>query len=151
MRFVMAAAAALGLAAPAFAQSRPTVGECDWLNNMLAVVEPWEDNARTFYQGQVRAVFVDSVEPACCWAHLLILMPDPEDEWGLRKCVAVNLGGTTGFSGLDFSRLEASYDPARGLAISFPYALYEPESGASGPWQQGEALINLSTGVVTAR
>ena len=142
--------AAFAAAAGSGSAQGVNIEECDWINNLLAVVEPWEENSRTFYRGQVRVAFADSVEPACCWAHLLILMPDPEDEMGLRKCVAVNQSRGMGFSGLEFSQIQASYDPARGLTLTFPYALYNPETGASGPWQTGEVLINLSTGAVTA-
>lgn len=127
------------------------VGECDWLASMLNIVEPWEANSRSFYEGQVRVVLADSVEPACCWAHLVILMPNPSDEMGLRQCVVVNMGGGMGFAGLDFAQLSATYDPAEGLLVSFPYALYEPETGGIGPWQGARVLLNLETGEAALR
>ncbi len=151
MRKFLAAAALAALATPVLAQGQVTVSQCDWLESARVIPEPWERHTTTFYNGQVRIYVADSIEPACCWAHLVILLPDPDSELGERKCVAVNGGNMMGYGDIDFARIEASYDPAEGLTIRFPYALYIPETGETGPFTEGRVLIDLSRGSVTPR
>ena len=142
---------AAALAMPASALADVAAGDCDWLTDMRVVVEPWEENSRTFYNGDVRVSLGDSTEPACCALHVVILMPDQDNELGERKCVVINRGGGMGFSGVDFKALKSSYDPAIGLTLSFPYSMWNPETSRMGPWKNALIRINLATGDVTAR
>lgn len=150
-RFLIAAGLALSAAGTAAGGEGIVAAECDWMSSMTTIIEPWEENSRTFYDGRVRVVAIDTVEPACCWAHLVLLLPPPEREMEYRQCVVVNQGGGMGFAGLRFDELAASYDPKTGLTISFPYALYDPETGGTRPWRSGQVRINLATGEVMAR
>jgi hypothetical protein len=123
--------AASGLAALGFtlAAALPAhavqVRDCDELASAQALAEPWEKNARVFYQGQVRVALIDTGgEPVCCSMHLLILAPDKNDEMGGRLCRIVGDHDALGFAGIDFAKLTTRYDAGRGLLITFPYQLY---------------------------
>jgi hypothetical protein len=101
------------------------VRECDETASVLALAEPWEKNTRSFYNGQVRVALIDTGgEPVCCSMHLLILMPDRQDELGGRLCRLVSDKETLGFEAIDFARLKTRYDAGRGLLLTFPYQLY---------------------------
>ncbi len=142
-------AAALSL--PTGALADIAASDCDWLQDMRVIAEPWEKHTRTFNEGEVRVVLGDSVEPACCYLHVIVLLPDPDDELGGRKCVVINQGSTMGFSKVDWDALKASHDPATGLTITFPYANYDAENASAGPTKAATVRIDLSTGDVTAR
>ena len=118
---------AICLCAPAAAQEAVP---CDWAARADGIVEPWEENTATFANGAVRLALLDTVEPAAGAFHILILSP-PRNELGERQCRTLGLNAGMGFAGLDFSTLEASYDPARGLmftvaATRFDGVVYTP-------------------------
>lgn len=104
--------------------------ECDWPARADAIVEPWEENSRTFANGEVRLAVLDTIDPAAAAFHLLVLSP-PYDELGGRQCRTVSLEQGLGFAGLDFSSLEASYDPAVGLVFHIDASEYDGETGTS--------------------
>lgn len=141
----------LAWALPAQVFADIQANDCDWLRDMRNIVEPWEENSRTFYNGGLRVVNADSGEPACCSANLLLLLPDPEDEMEGRKCVAIGLGPGMGVSRIDFDALTATYDPATGLTLKFPYAVFDPETSRMGQTLRATVTVNMKTGVVTAR
>lgn len=131
---------------PIMAQS---VSDCDdWKANIQNVAEPWEDSTRTFANGAVRIVLIDTVEPANAAFHLLILSP-PFDEAGERQCRIVSAESGLGFYELSLSGLSADYHPELGLQIELPIRVY----GESVPELAFGALmvnINQSTGQITA-
>ena len=135
------------LSAPAMAADL-VAGACEGLGSVENLAEPWEETSRTFYNGRVRVALSDAIEPACCWAHVIILLPNPDDELGGRQCVLINRGNFVGLSGVDFDKMTAKYDPATGLTISLPYRLYDAEEGASGPLKFGRVIVNLADGTV---
>ncbi|SFI84145.1 hypothetical protein [Jannaschia pohangensis] len=124
-------------AGPAMAQ---TVGDCDgWQANARNV--DWSDPTRTFANGAIRLVGLDTEEPAAAAFHIMVLYPDPEEQF--LECRLVSLGADVGFGGISLARAEAAYDPARGLTVSVP-----------GTSPEGEALviaftINRATGQVS--
>ncbi|MEL6959384.1 MAG: hypothetical protein AAGL89_10580 [Pseudomonadota bacterium] len=124
-----------------------TAFPCDWQARADAIVEPWEENSRTFANGEVRVAYLDVIEPAAASAYLLILHP-PYHEVGGRTCTVVGLDEGLGYGGFIFSELEAEYDPATGLSITVPGFIYLPEESF-----QNSALIrttiNQATGDVT--
>lgn len=144
-------AALLACALPAAALADVVADDCDWLVDMRNIAEPWEENTRTFYGGKLRVVLIDSIEPACCYMHLVLLMPNPDDPVGGRRCVAINQGHATGFGQIDFKDLTADYDPSTGLLVTFPYALFDPELSRMGPLRRATVRVNLSTGQVWTR
>ena len=121
---------------------------CDWQAQVDAIVEPWEENSRTFSNGDVRVALLDVIEPAAAAYYLLVLHP-PYDELGTRVCTVVGLDDGLGYAGMFFEDLEASYDPAKGLTLTVPAIIYLPEQSF-----QNSALvsvtINQSTGEATA-
>ena len=123
------------------------VRDCDETANVLSIAEPWEKSVRAFYKGQVRVALIDTGgEPVCCSVHLMILIPDKNDELGGRMCRLVSDKDSLGFAGIDFARLSTRYDAGRGLLISFPYQLYV--DGLSNRTGVARVRVNLERGVI---
>lgn len=112
------------------------------------IVEPWEENTRTFANGAVRIAVLDTAEPAAAAFHLLILSP-PYDELGLRQCRVVSFRDGMGYGSMSLEGLDAGYDPATGLTLELPISVYNPETAL---FDQGALFvtINQATGAVTA-
>lgn len=132
------------MAIPASAQS---VAECDWRAGAASIAEPWSENTRTYANGAVRVAVLDTLEPAAAAVHLLVLSP-PYDEIGNRQCRTVSLEGALGFNGLNFAEITARYDPARGLLLTLPAALYDPETGGH-TWRRLHLTLNQATGDIS--
>jgi hypothetical protein len=114
------AAAALTLACALPAQAA-TVVECNNYAMSTYVMEPWEKNTRTFYNGGVRVAAVDTDgEPACCSTWLVVIFPDVQDELGGRTCRMVGSAGGLGFTGVDIKGIKTAYDAATGLTLTVP-------------------------------
>lgn len=114
-------ALAVLLSPPALAQE---VGECDWRASAQAMAEPWQENTRIFANGKTRLALMDVIEPAAGAFYLLVLSP-PFDELGGRQCRIIGMGNGVGFSGVNFSELQAQYDPAKGLQFTLPVTYYD--------------------------
>jgi len=139
-------AGALFAATPALAVQ---VRECDETAHPQSIMEPWEKNTRSFYNGNVRVALMDTGgEPVCCSMHLLILAPDRTDELGGRLCRLVGSREALGFAGIDFARLTTRYDQGRGLLITFPYQLYV--DGIRNRTGVARVRVNLDKGTVAA-
>ena len=67
-----------------------TVTTCDGLASVQSIAEPWEANTRTFANGDIRLVVLDTIEPAAGAFHLAILHP-PRDELGSPMCSQIAL------------------------------------------------------------
>ena len=97
-------------AAPAAAQVRSDCG--DWQTDARNVF--WEDPTRTFAEGAVRLVALETGEPACCGAHLMVTWPNPDEPF--PACAVISAGGNgggIGFYSLDLSATEAREDEAK--------------------------------------
>lgn len=138
-------AALAALSAPASAQS---VEDCDWRASLHAMAEPWEDNTRTFANGNVRLAVTDTIEPAAGAFHLVILSP-PYDELGGRQCMVVSADGTIGFTSLTLDDMTSDYNPAIGLTFTLEAGGYNPETGGTIP-QALTVTLNQATGEITA-
>jgi hypothetical protein len=125
-----------------------TVSACNEMADVRAVAEPWEANTRTFANGEVRFVVLDTIEPAAGSFHLVILHP-PRDELGGPMCTMLSVAEGIGFSSMDLGVATATYDPARGLAISLPVGVYNADTAAFDA-QSLSLTINQSTGRVEA-
>jgi hypothetical protein len=125
-----------------------TVTGCDGLASVQAIAEPWEANTRTFANGDIRLVVLDTIEPAAAAFHLAILHP-PRDELGSPMCSQVSASEGLGFGGMDLGPATAAYDPARGLTVTLPVSLYDPDTA---DFVRGalSVTINQSTGQVQA-
>jgi hypothetical protein len=119
------------------------VSDCDWQSSAWNLVEPWEENTRTFSNGAVRLAVLDTIEPAAGAMHLLILSP-PYGELGDRQCKVLSWGEGLGFAGLYFNDLKAGYDPTRGLLFEIPVQIYDPETSFSN-----SALVSLELNQAT--
>ncbi|MDU8927453.1 hypothetical protein RXV86_08665 [Alisedimentitalea sp. MJ-SS2] len=131
---------------PALAQE---VEPCEWQASAWNLAEPWEQNTRTFANGNVRLALLDTVEPAAGAFHVLVLSP-PYDEVGGRQCRTVSMGGGIGFSGADFSTLDASYDPSVGLIFTMQVRRFDPDSGDFLPATL-RFTLNQATGHIGVR
>jgi hypothetical protein len=121
----------------------------DWRTQVEAVAEPWESNTRTFANGAIRAVVIDTIEPAA-GSFFLVLMHPPLDETGSPYCSLISpAAGGAGFSGMDLAAAVADYDPASGLSINLPVGLYN-EATAGFDDVTLRVTINQSTGDVVA-
>ncbi len=133
-------------ALPLMAQAQE-VTPCDWRASAAAVVEPWDENARTFANGAVRLALLDTIEPAAAAFHILVLSP-PFDEVGGRQCRIISadtLG--SGFEAINFAELEADYEPSTGLLFMLPARVYDPEDGPAKMGRLSFAL-NQATGEI---
>ena len=120
---------------------------CDWQARADAIVEPWEENTRTFANGAVRVALLDVAEPAAAAYYLLILHP-PTDSLGLRNCTVIGQGNGLGYAFIEFNSLEAGYDPATGLTLTVPAIIYLPEQSFQNSTQLTIG-VNQSNGDVT--
>ena len=146
MRLFLLVITTLFFGAQAQAQS---VGDCDWQASAQALVEPWEENSRTFSNGKTRLALLVVIEPAAGAFHILILSP-PYDELGGRQCRSIGMSPGIGFFGADFGGLEASYDPSVGLMFAMPVQVYEPDTGL-GRAARLYFSVNQATGQIKSR
>ncbi len=145
LKSAIAGALALLLTNGAAAQS---VNECDWVSSARNLVEPWEENSRTFANGAIRIALLDTAEPACCSYHLLVLSPHPE--WG-QACHVISEQPGQGWVEIKFKKQKAKYDPAKGLRVNIRVEYYDPDTGGADP-DLGHRVgirINQATGEVT--
>lgn len=136
------------LLAPGWAFAEAELRRCGGPAQVGAIVEPWSKGTRTFAQGAIRLVLLDTAEPACCAVHLAILAPDPQDEMGLRQCLTLSDGGEwTGFQSIDLQGVQSSYDAGRGLLLRIPVERYV--DGLRSNHDAVAIRINQATGAVT--
>ena len=138
-------AAAAALTTPAHAVE---IRDCDETASVQSLAEPWEQNTKTFYKGELRIAVLDTGgEPVCCSVHLMLLVPDKTDEMGGRKCHIVSDHESLGFAGIDFAKLTSKYEDGKGLLLTFPYTLYV--DGLSSKSGTGRVRINMQNGKVS--
>jgi len=153
MRFPAVFIAATSMACLPVLATAQAITECDWIGNPANIVEPWEDNSRTYANGNIRVAWLDTGgEPVCCSSHLLILMPsgDGSNEPIYRQCRVASARPGEGFFSVDVAGINASYDPAKGLLLSVPIGHWHQgmETGAPAIPDRMELRINQATGTV---
>ncbi|HBM61859.1 MAG TPA: hypothetical protein DD444_22065 [Citreicella sp.] len=120
---IRTAAMALALCA-ALPAAAAEVTDCDRPEaNVRNLARPFASATREFANGDVALVSLLLEEPACCGAHLVVTLPDPEIGYGLCRFVTSDDG--LGWSSLDLVGAQARYDPATGLQIALPGQRYE--------------------------
>ena len=132
-------------AGPAAAQE---IMPCDWQASAQSIVESWDENSRTFANGDVRLTNLDTIEPAVGFAYLMVQSP-PYDELGGRQCAVVGAAAGIGFAGLEFDSLTAGYDPVVGLIFEVIVNVYDPDTDTA-PRRFLNATLNQSTGEMIA-
>ena len=109
--------------------SAAEVGPCGPLDRISFLV----GQTKVYSAGKITIAHVDTDgEPACCSAHLLVFIPDPQigsQCFAVSDKAAENSGAAKGFSSIAFDRIKASYDANRGLLLKAPYTLYNPNGG----------------------
>lgn len=145
---ILATAALVPRAAPA-----QIVTECSWIASPVNIAEPWEENSRSYANGAVRIAVLDTGEPACCAAHLLVLMPAGGGDEGpqYRACFVISAAPGSGFYALDMAGVASRYDPAEGLLIDLPVAHWTPavEQGRAPLWERLEFVVDQARGTVS--
>lgn len=144
----MIRAAALALLAATAAEAQEVSPCADHRSAAQAIAEPWEENTRTFANGDVRLAIIDTIEPAAAAFHLLVLSP-PFDEVGGRQCAVVSSQNGMGFGGLELTGMQAGYDPAQGLTFAIPATRWVQESDSYLPATLSVTL-NQATGAIRA-
>lgn len=144
-RWITAFLAGLFLALPAAAQD---VSDCDWRSSARNLFEPWEENTRTFANGNVRLALLDTVEPGAVPVHIMVLSP-PYDELGTRQCKLVSHAEGFGFNDATFDGMTADYDPSIGLIFSIRVYEFDPGTGMGIP-RTLRMTLNQATGEITA-
>lgn len=122
------------------------VSECDWRATASAIAEPWEENTRTFANGDVRLAVLDTIEPGAAALNILVLSP-PRDEMGGRQCRIVSFSEGMGFFGASLEGMAASYDPAIGLTFMIWVELFNPDTGLGIP-RVLQMTLNQATGAI---
>lgn len=117
------------------------VGPCGDLDRISFLV----GQTKSYSQGKITIANVDTDgEPVCCSSHLLILIPSPEIG---SQCFAVSdnaaSGGSSarGFNAVEFDKITASYEPAKGLLLTVPYRLYN--AGGNNSAESANIRVNL--------
>ncbi|PWK60153.1 hypothetical protein [Roseicyclus mahoneyensis] len=146
---------ALSLIATALVALAPAVpGHAD---TVVRACEGWEANARnlmmppeiavqSFANGEVRAIGLDTSEPACCSAHLMVDFFVATEPFPL--CALVSGPNGQGFSGLRMAEMTARYDPATGLTLTLPAGRYDGMGSVMAPLH---VTINRATATVMAQ
>lgn len=125
------------LAAPLHAQQVGTIDT--WQANARNV--DWSEPSRTFANGAIRLILLDTVEPGAAAYHLMVTFPDVEGQY--LDCRLISAVDGLGFASLAPSRALAKYDATRGLTVTVP-----------GLTVEGDAIlltftVNRATGRLT--
>ncbi|MFT6451348.1 MAG: hypothetical protein ACJA06_000830 [Halocynthiibacter sp.] len=134
----------IGLCALGFPAIAQSVSDCDWRARADAIMEPWDENTRTYAGERVRIALLDVIEPAAAPFHLLLISP-PFDELGARQCKVISFAGNTGFASVKFQQIESAYDPSIGLTLRLPASAPNADGGMGDPMMLAITL-NQSTG-----
>ena len=117
------------------------VGPCGNLDRISFLV----GQTKSYSQGKITIANVDTDgEPVCCSSHLLILIPSPaigSQCFAVSDKAAIGDSSARGFSAVEFDKITASYDPAKGLLLAVPYRLYN--SGRNSSPESANIRINL--------
>jgi hypothetical protein len=136
MRYAWAILLVLGSAAEA-----AEVGACNDLDRISYLV----GQTKAYSEGKIRIAHVDTDgEPVCCSSHLLVFIPSPElgsQCFAVSQKAADSSTSARGFSNIELNKLKASYDAQRGLLLSVPYTLYNPDGG---PGKSGTANVRIN-------
>ena len=145
---LLIALAACACPAAAIAQSASAgVMTCDEAGVGLWSVWVGADlsGVRSYYEGSVTLLAIDTIEPACCSAGVAIVMPGApqENEPPGPACWAIK-----GFADVDLRATRSSYDPRQGLTLAIPTRNYDPETGATIPGEPIRLRIDAARGTI---
>jgi hypothetical protein len=106
------------------------VSQCGDLQRFDLIPEPWEKYTKTYANGKVRLIYIDTYgEPSYSSAHLLVLIPDNESMIGERKCFVINNGENIGFMSINFAGIVSTYSSRKGSLVKVPVVTYDGVEG----------------------
>ena len=117
--------------------------------DIRTLAEPWEENSRTFANGDVRIAVMDTWDPANYPMHLIILFMHPDSiEAEGRTCIQVSDENGWGFQNMFLREMKTTYDPAKGLTFIVPVERSNGDGTVTKLtlW----ATLNRASGQVTA-
>lgn len=126
MTIIRTAALLAALSLPAAAQAQPSgFAPCD--GDELTLLQIGEDGEgiRSFYDGSVTLLRIDTIEPAAASGGLVVMMWTGSDLSDIDRLCWVN----TGHGLVDIDATQSSYDPAEGLTLTIPTARIDQSSG----------------------
>lgn len=139
---------ALGLAlalAPNIGAAQ-VVRDCDtWEANARNVIGPPEVAIQSFADGDVRVIGLDTIEPACCFSHLMVTYFTVEEPF--PACALISASEGLGFSGMLMSELTVRYTSDYGLTLTLPAGRYDGSSSVMSPL---EVMLDRATQSITA-
>ncbi len=113
----------------AVAHSQIDVQDCTKAGIGIAtLMTPAAKHSRYFYNGAVQVYNVNVDEPVGRSAAIAIVMPFLESDGPGASCTAV-----TFFSGIDVMKAKSSYDRSKGLLLTIPFRIYDPQTGVPKP------------------
>lgn len=106
-----------------------TLRDCETFEaNARNLVLPAEEGVRTFADGAIRFLLLDTGgEPACCSMHLLVSLPASEGPGDV--CGLISNEGTFGYQDIALREARARYDPSVGLTVEVPATVYGDADG----------------------
>lgn len=122
------------------AELRDCAGHVASASNVL-----WEDPTRTFANGAIRLILLDTEEPACCSIHLMVLHPAGDDPF--LACSLISREAGYGWLNASLKGATSSYIPGAGLRVSIPAMAYGTEGEVP---ETLHLTINQATGQVSA-
>lgn len=117
--------AALSLPAAVQAQSSG-FSPCDGRELEQLYIGEDGEGVRTFYDGSVVLLRIDTIEPAAASGGMVVMMWTGSELSDINRSCWVN----TGHGLVDVDATESSYDPAEGLTLSVPTSRHSPEDGS---------------------
>lgn len=104
-----------------------SVGSCEGLDSIGNLV----DGPRYFANNEIRVAHVSTEEPAAAPDHLLVFVAEKEGIIMGSQCFAISQFEGLGFASLDLKGIKSSYDAKKGLLLSVPVYIYNPDTGGS--------------------
>ena len=144
MRLLIIFASCFLLPFAAQAQSVSTCADAPYgaARDIQLIAEPMANSIKTFANGEVDLVLIDTVEPAAAAFHVMVLHPPRDEMFGTRDCHLIGA-----FSGIMWEGLRSSYDPATGLHFFVEAQVYQAETALFVP-MEAEITVNQATGEV---
>ncbi|RFU12561.1 hypothetical protein DZD18_10730 [Rhodobacteraceae bacterium W635] len=107
---------------------------------------PYEQTIRSYANGAIRVIALDTSEPACCSFHVMVTHPSADGLYA--DCTLISADGSLGFGTLFMDRIGASYESATGLTVTLPVGHWDE---AAGRMREAPLVftVNQATGTVT--
>lgn len=106
----------------------------------------WEDPTRTFANGAIRLILLDTEEPACCSVHVMVLHPIGDEPF--LGCSLISRSEGYGWLRASLKEAASEYVSGQGLRVHIPMVGYGVEG--EGP-ETLSLTINQATGQVTGQ